>query len=179
MHAPRNASSSNIRGQSVEILNWHLAAAIDLHSQVKQAYWNVRGPNFITLRELFDDVAGRVERYSDTIARRAAALGGTAHGTIATASKRSFLAPYVLGIADEQLHLLALSSAMAAFGGSVREAIQKTNSIGDAGTADVFTEIAHGIDLELWLVEARSPPDTRTPKHSALTMGPVLNGREA
>jgi starvation-inducible DNA-binding protein len=170
LHAPRNAPSSNIRGQSVEILNWHLAAAIDLRSQIKQASWNVRGPNFIALRELFEEVAGRVERYSDTIASRAAALGGTAHGTIATASKRSFLAPYVLGIANEQLHLLALSSAMAAFGRSVREAIQKTSSIGDAGTAGVFTEIGLGIDLELWLVEAHSPPDTRTATHSAIAM---------
>ncbi len=31
------------------MLNERLADAIDLQSQVKQAHWNVKGPNFIAL----------------------------------------------------------------------------------------------------------------------------------
>jgi starvation-inducible DNA-binding protein len=170
MQATKDTLGSNIRAQSIEILNRHLAAAIDLHSQVKQAHWNVRGPNFIAIHELFDKLADRVEGYSDTIAERAAALGGIAHGTVEMAMKRSFLVPYVLEIADEKSHLFALSSALAAFGGSAREAIDKTAAIGDAGTADVFTEISRGIDFELWLLESHSPPDTRTATHATLSI---------
>jgi hypothetical protein len=55
-----------------------LAAAIDLHAQVKQAHWNVRGPSFIAIHELFDKVSTEVENYSDLIAERAGGLGGTA-----------------------------------------------------------------------------------------------------
>src|SRR6266550_1071640 len=100
MYRTANTLPEKIRSRSVDLLNRHLAAAIDLHAQVKQAHWNVRGSNFIAIHELFDKVAGEVEDYSDTIAERAAALGGTAHGTIQVATKHSFLVPYTLGIAD-------------------------------------------------------------------------------
>jgi len=53
MQPTRNTLSENIRAQSVELLNKHLAAAIDLHASVKQAHWNMRGPGFIAIRELF------------------------------------------------------------------------------------------------------------------------------
>jgi hypothetical protein len=49
-----NTLPQSIRGQSVELLNKHLAAAIDLHAQMTQAQWNVRGPAFIAIHELFD-----------------------------------------------------------------------------------------------------------------------------
>jgi Ferritin-like domain len=61
MQPTHNTPSENIRAQSVELLNKHLAAAIDLHAQVKQAHWNVRGPCFIAIRELFDKVSGEVD----------------------------------------------------------------------------------------------------------------------
>ena len=102
MYRTSNTLSENIRVKAVGLLNRHLAAAIDLHAQVKQAHWNVRGPAFIAIHELFDKVADVVESYSDTIAERAAALGGTAEGTIRVAVDRSFLEPYKLGVAGER-----------------------------------------------------------------------------
>src|SRR6185437_7986506 len=137
-----NTLSENIRAKSVELLNKHLAAAIDLHGQVKQAHWNVRGPAFIAVHELFDKVADVVEEQSDTIAERAAALGGTAQGTVQVAAERSFLVPYALGIADEKEHIFALSASLAAFGQSARNATSEAATFGDADTADLFTEIS-------------------------------------
>ena len=90
MYRTSNKLSENIRSKAVELLNRHLAAAIDLRAQVKQAHWNVRGPTFIAIHELFDKVADLVEGYSDTIAERAAVLGGTAEGTVQVAVERSF-----------------------------------------------------------------------------------------
>ncbi|PZR85756.1 MAG: DNA starvation/stationary phase protection protein Dps [Hyphomicrobiales bacterium] len=144
-----NTLSENIRAKSVELLNRRLAAAIDLHGQVKQAHWNVRGPGFIAVHELFDKVADTVEDYSDTPAERSAALGGTAQGTVQVASERSFLVPYGLGIADEKEHIFTLSASLAAFGESARQAIDEAAAHGDADTADVFTEISLGIDHQL------------------------------
>src|SRR5437868_2079178 len=91
MYRTANTLPEQIRSRSVALLNRHLAAAIDLHAQVKQAHWNVRGPTFIAIHELFDKVADAVEEYSDTIAERAGALGGAAEGTIQIAVERSFL----------------------------------------------------------------------------------------
>lgn len=154
MQPTHNTLSENIRAQSVELLNKHLAAAIDLHAQVKQAHWNVRGPSFIAIHELFDKVSGEVENYSDLIAERAGGLGGTAYGTVQAAAERSFLIPYPLGIADEQEHVFAVSATLAAFGQSAREAIDQATTFGDADTADLFTGISRGIDHQLWFVES-------------------------
>ena len=154
MQPTRNTLPENIRSQSVELLNKHLAAAIDLHAQMKQAHWNVRGPAFIAIHELFDKVSIEVENYSDLIAERARGLGGTAHGTVQVAAERSYLIPYPLGIADEQQHVFAVSGTLAAFGQSIREAIGQATSFGDANTGDLFTEISRGIDQQLWFVES-------------------------
>ena len=158
MHKTHNTLPQEIRIQAVELLNLNLAAAIDLHAQMKQAHWNVRGPGFIAIHELFDRVSSEVENFSDLIAERAAGLGGSANGTIQTAIKHSYLIPYPLGIADELKHLFAVSGALAAFGGSIREAIEKSTAIEDATTADLFTEISRGVDQQLWFVESHLAP---------------------
>lgn len=158
MQPTHNTLSENIRAQSVELLNKHLAAAIDLHAQMKQAHWNVRGPNFIAIHELFDKVSVEVENYSDLIAERARGLGGAAQGTVQMAANRSFLVPYPLDIGDEQQHTFAVSGTLAAFGQSVREAIAHATTFGDANTADLFTEISRGIDQQLWFVESHIAP---------------------
>ena len=158
MQPTHNTLSENIRAQSVALLNKHLAAAIDLHAQTKQAHWNVRGPNFIAIHELFDKVSVEVENYSDLIAERTRGLGGTAHGTVLVAAEHSFLVPYPLGIADEQQHAFAVSGALAAFGQSVRDASDLAADFGDVSTADLFTEISRGIDHQLWFVESHIVP---------------------
>jgi starvation-inducible DNA-binding protein len=158
MQPTRNTLSENIRAQSVELLNKHLAAAIDLHAQLKQAHWNVRGPGFIAIHELFDKISVEAENYSDLLAERAGGLGGTAHGTIQVAAERSFLVPYPLGVADEHQHVSAVSGTLAVFGQSVREAIGQATNFGDADTADLFTEISRGVDQQLWFVESHITP---------------------
>lgn len=158
MQPTRNTLSENIRAQSVELLNKHLAASIDLHAQVKQAHWNVRGPSFIAIHELFDKVSIAVEEFSDQVAERAGGLGGTAEGTVQIAAERSFLVPYNIGIADEKEHVFAVAGALAAFGQSTREAVTKATDFGDADTADLFTEISRGIDQQLWFVESHAVP---------------------
>jgi starvation-inducible DNA-binding protein len=158
MHKTANTMSKNIRAKSVAVLNRHLAAAIDLHAQVKQAHWNVRGPTFIAIHELFDKVADAVEEYSDTIAERAGALGGAAEGTIQIAVEHSFLHRYKLGIDAAEAHIAGVTAALATFGESLRNAIDETAAFGDADTSDVFTEISRGVDQQLWLVESHRQP---------------------
>lgn len=158
MQSTRNTLSQNIRSQSIELLNKHLAAAIDLQAQLKQAHWNVQGPNFIAIHELFDKVSAEAGTYADMLAERARGLGGVAQGTIHLAVKRSFLVPYAIDIADEQEHVFAVSGALAAFGQSVREASDLAADFGDASTADLFTQISRGIDHQLWLVESHAEP---------------------
>jgi starvation-inducible DNA-binding protein len=142
----------------IELLNRRLADAIDLQLQSRQAYWNVKGPNFMALRELFDKVAEGVEAYANLIAERIVQLGGKAEGTAHAVAGRSSLDGYLLGSADGNSHIGALSTTLTDFGRHARYTSEQTTVLKDADTAAIFTEIARGIDKWLWFVETSQQP---------------------
>jgi starvation-inducible DNA-binding protein len=154
MFKTKNDLPEATRVKAVELLNARLADCIDLQTQTKQAHWNVKGPSFIALHELFDKANAEVEDYVDDIAERAVQLGGVAEGTARMVAKRSSLPEYPQSAADGRSHVEALSSALAAFGKTVRKAVGEANDLGDLDTADLFTEVSRGIDKWLWFVEA-------------------------
>ncbi len=148
---PRNA-----RGAVIAILSQRLADIIDLQAQLKQAHWNVKGPHFISLHELFDKIAEDVESYVDLIAERIVQLGGIAEGTVRVAASRSRLEEYPLDIAEGAAHVEAVARALSTFGREARMTIDETAGLDDADTADIFTEVSRGIDKWLWFVEAHT-----------------------
>ena len=152
----QNDLAAKVRGQAVDLLNQQLADALDLALQAKQAHWNVKGPHFIALHELFDEVVDALVEHADDLAERAVELGGTAFGTARTAAKTSRLNEYPLDIDSGREHVVALSAAIAAFGKSARAGIDAATAFGDAATADLFTEISRDADKLLWKVEAHA-----------------------
>src|SRR5471030_2706773 len=146
--------SEKIRRNVIVILNDRLADAIDLQSQVKQAHWNVKGPNFIALHELFDKISDVVLEQIDEIAERVSSLGGTAEGTVAVAAKRSQLKNYPLSITAGKDHLFYLSTQLSVYGKAVRADIDGTDQLGDKDSADLMTGISREIDKYLWFIEA-------------------------
>jgi starvation-inducible DNA-binding protein len=154
MYDTKNDLPANTRSKVIGLLNSRLADAIDLGAQAKQAHWNVKGPNFIALHELFDKVAESVEDHIDTVAERITALGGTALGTIAAVARTSSLKAYPEEIAEGLQHVEALSAALADFGAKVRKGIDETAKLGDADTSDLFTGISRETDKYLWFLEA-------------------------
>jgi starvation-inducible DNA-binding protein len=154
LHPTKNDLPDSVRSKAVALLNSRLADCIDLQTQTKQAHWNVKGPEFIALHKLFDEINEDIEDYVDTIAERAVQLGGTVEGTARAVAARSALPEYPLTITAGRDHVAALATALAAFGKSARQAIAQSDEFGDADTADVFTEVSRGIDKWLWMVEA-------------------------
>jgi starvation-inducible DNA-binding protein len=138
----KNSLPQSIRLQSVELLNCNLASAIDLERQAKQAHWNVKGPNFIALHELFDKVADAAEEFIDLLAERVTTLGGTAEGRIQAVPSIRHCRPTRVRWTAERERVDALSTALAVFGKAAREAIDEAARFSDADTADVFTEIS-------------------------------------
>jgi len=156
MYETENDISENRRVEISALLNQRLADAVDLQTQMKQAHWNVKGPHFIGLHELFDKIDEAVEAYVDLIAERIVQLGGIAEGTARVAAERSRLEEYPLDIADGHAHVEAVSKALSTFGREVRKTIDEAGELQDVDTSDMFTEISRGIDKWLWFVEAHS-----------------------
>ncbi|TMA88397.1 MAG: DNA starvation/stationary phase protection protein Dps [Deltaproteobacteria bacterium] len=154
MYPTKNDLPETTRRQMIDLCNARLADAIDLQTQTKQAHWNVKGPHFIALHELFDKVNEDVEDYVDLIAERAVQLGGGVEGTARSVAKRSTLPEYPVKAGSGRQHVDALSSVLAAFGKLMRGSIEESQRVNDQDTNDIFIEISRGVDKWLWMVEA-------------------------
>ena len=160
LHKTKIDIPENSRGALTAVLNARLADAIDLASQLKQAHWNVKGPNFIALHEMFDTIHAEIQVHVDDIAERITTLGGTALGTAGVAAENSALPAYPLDARSGSDHVDAVSTALATFGKAVRASIGEAAEIGDADTEDLFTGISRDIDKNLWFVEAHAQADS-------------------
>src|SRR5260221_7027780 len=121
--------SEKTRRNVIVILNDRLADAIDLQSQVKQAHWNVKGPNFIALHELFDKISDLFLEQIDAIAERVTSLRGTTKDTVAVTAKRSKLKNYPLSITASKDHLFYLSTQLSMFSKTTRTTIDDTDKL--------------------------------------------------
>jgi starvation-inducible DNA-binding protein len=153
MYSTRNDLAQTTRTKVIELLDARLADATDLQTQLKQAHWNVKGPTFIALHELFDKTNEAVAEYVDDLAERLVQLGGIAHGTARQVAQRSTLPEYP-AVTTGRDHTEAVATALAAFGKLARAGIDEADALGDKDTADLFTEISRGVDKWLWFVEA-------------------------
>lgn len=149
------------RAQVVDLLGQRLADAIDLQTQCKHAHWNVKGPHFMQLHLLFDQVNEAVEGHVDTIAERIVQLGGVAEGTVRAVAARSALIDYPLALSTGHEHVSAFSDSLSQFARTVRVGIEEMNDLQDAGSADILTEVSRGIDKWLWFVEAHQQSRSR------------------
>src|SRR5215468_4880456 len=86
--------SEDTRQKIAEGLNARLADGLDLHSQIKVAHWNIKGPQFASLHPLFETFAVALANHNDTIAERAVTLGGKAFGTARHVAKSSTIPDY-------------------------------------------------------------------------------------
>lgn len=154
MHPTRVPVAENVRAQLAAVLNDRLADTLDLHARLKHAHWNVKGPNFIALHEMFDEMAAGIFANADDIAERLAAFGGSPDGLPAGVAKRSALPPYPLNIHEGRATLEALAVAFAAASKHAGAAIALAGELNEPVTQDLFTEIAAGLDKNLWFIEA-------------------------
>jgi DNA-binding ferritin-like protein (oxidative damage protectant) len=114
----------------------------------------VKGANFLQLHELFDQIATQLDGYADTIAERVTALGDMALGTARTAVAVSAIAEFPLDTTDGKDYVAALADRMAVYAKMIRQDIEKTAQLGDAGTSDLYTGISREVDKSLLFLEA-------------------------
>ncbi|TPW26836.1 DNA starvation/stationary phase protection protein Dps [Pararhizobium mangrovi] len=154
LHQSKNPIAENVRASNVALLQKHLATAVDITYQTKQAHWNVKGMNFIAVHKLFDELHEVTEEFVDTIAERLTALGGQAHGTVQAASENTVLEPYPLDLVNSEDHLRQLSEAYARWNAEVEKGIEEASESGDPLTEDLLTEVGRGLDKSLYFLES-------------------------
>ncbi len=154
MKSPEVGLKSNTKSAMIDLLNARLADAIDLALITKQAHWNLKGPTFIAVHELLDNLRDDIDEHVDIIAERVAQLDGIALGTLQTVGKASQLAPYPTDIRKVADHVGALVERYGALSKSTREAIDTADEAGDADSADIFTAFSRVLDKNLWFLKS-------------------------
>ncbi len=158
-HATRNDVPSNAKQVSIGVLQACLVDSIDLYNATRQAHWNVKGPHFGALHQLFEEFYKALQESSDELAERIVQLGGTANGVTQTLAASTRLPPYPADIYAGMDHVAQLADRYAMVGKSLREGIDTTDEAGDADTADLLTEQSRAADKMLWMIEAHLPQD--------------------
>ncbi len=146
--------SDNAKKTSIGVLQAVLTDSIDLYNTTRHAHWNVKGPQFHSLHELFETFYKTLETDIDEVAERLVQVGGTAHGLSQHVAGSTRLPPYPAEIRQGMDHLDALIPRYVAVAKNLREGIDTTDEAGDADTADLLTEISQHIDKAVWMMEA-------------------------
>jgi starvation-inducible DNA-binding protein len=140
------------RERMVELCNKNLANLTDLAICYKQAHWNVTGDDFKQLHEMFDEFTDETREFADTVAERALALGGAAHGSLATAAAESHLPAFP----DEERHQIRLveelTSRIDIVTQDLRAAMDESED--EMATQDVFVEVTRGIEKQRWMLQS-------------------------
>jgi len=154
LHKTRIEIPEAARKDLVALLNVQLANLADLQSQTKHAHWNVKGPQFWSLHELFDDLADKANEHADEVAERLTALGGVANGTVRHAAAASQLAEYSAGAFHGLAAVKAVADAFGTAANAARAGIDAAEELGDPVTADLLTSLAGELDTSLYFLES-------------------------
>jgi starvation-inducible DNA-binding protein len=148
-HLPADA-----RAELAKTLNARLADGLDLHSQIKVAHWNIKGPQFAALHPLFETFAVSLAIHNDTIAERAVTLGGKAYGTARHVAKSSSLADYPQETTRDLEHVKLLAERFDRYLTGVRESRTVAEKLGDTDTVDLFTQVVTEFEKNTWFLRA-------------------------
>jgi starvation-inducible DNA-binding protein len=135
-------------------LNAVLADGLDLHSQIKVAHWNVKGPHFASLHALFEGFATGLAAHNDTIAERAVALGAIAIGTLRHGAKASRLPEYPQDTTRGLDHVGLLAERFETYLAGLRKARDIAEEGGDTDTVDLLTTVVTEFEKNGWFLQA-------------------------
>ena len=151
--SPSNLSAK-AREQVCDALRVVLTDGLDLHSQIKVAHWNIKGPQFAALHPLFDTFASDLGNENDTVAERILTLGGLAVGTARHVAKNSNLPDYPQDVTAAMEHVALLADRIGKYLETVRDARDEAEKAGDDDTVDVLTGTATMFEKHAWFLHA-------------------------
>jgi starvation-inducible DNA-binding protein len=155
MQAMQNLTSfENNEKPIIDLLDRHLASAIDLQLRLRSALWNLKDARLAETREL-DTTASEIEQFCNLIAERLRALGAAVQATPQRVQVRSFLDPYPPAGAGDEDYISAIERALAKLRHSARQARERAAAFCDETTATLFARLASAIDRQIWFL--RSP----------------------
>ncbi len=142
------------RQKVAEVLNASLADGLDLHSQIKVAHWNIKGPQFAALHPLFETFAVSLANHNDSIAERAVTLGARIYGTARYVAGKSRLPDYPQETTRDVEHVKHLAERIEAYLEGLRGSRTVAEQHQDTDTVDLLTGIVSEFEKHGWFLRA-------------------------
>lgn len=130
----------------------------DLHLTLKHAHWNVVGPKFIGVHEMFDPQVDGVREMTDTVAERMATMGVPPVGTPGALVADRNWDDYPIGLAQASEHLGALDIAYSRVIENHRRVLDIAGDI-DPITEDMLIGQTGEMEQYQWFVRAHLQDD--------------------
>ena len=150
----------------IDHLQTQLATSFDLYSQIKQAHWNLKGPGFIGIHKMFDDLAGTLEGHVDTIAERIGSLGGYAMGYASAAAANSILDNPVDDLVQDLDWVAFILDQYSAYSALLYSDIKTVGDI-DPATEDLLIGIVRDVDLGIYFLAGHLEDETSAEVYEA------------
>ncbi len=154
MYRSPNALPEAARHKIAETLGARLADGLDLHSQIKVAHWNIKGPQFAALHPLFETFAVSLAAHNDILAERAVTLGAQAYGTVRHVAKASRLPEYPQETTRDLEHVKHLADRFDTYLEGARESRKIAEAQGDTDSVDLLTQIITEFEKNTWFLRA-------------------------
>jgi starvation-inducible DNA-binding protein len=154
MYPSPNPLSVDARARIAATLGAILADGLDLHTQIKVAHWNVKGPQFAALHPLFETFADGLALHNDAIAERAVTLGAVVRGTARFVAATSRLPEYPQDTVRDLDHVRLLAERFEAYLGGLRAARSAADEQGDGDSADLIGTVIGDFEKHAWFLRA-------------------------
>lgn len=139
--------------QLIELVNKQVASWTVLYTKLHNFHWYVKGPNFFTLHEKFEELYNESALHIDELAERLLALGGEPVATLRESLELSSVKEAETEKAAEQM-VQATVSDFETLTAELKKGIELADQSGDETTGDMLLSIHQSLEKHIWMLNA-------------------------
>lgn len=141
----------SIRAQAAEKLQALVANGVVLYLAAQDAHWNVKGPAFGPLHDLFGELYDTTRNLVDRMAERTVTLGGTACGLAVLATKETVTPP---ASQDGLAFCASLAPLLHAYIAQVDETCRAIEGARLSADANALQDVIESLEKLAWKLAA-------------------------
>lgn len=131
-----------------QVANWTVA-----YTKLHNFHWYVKGPNFFSLHEKFEELYNEASQYVDDLAERILAIGGNPVGTLKESLEISIVDEAGKNYSAEQM-VEAFSNDLTHISEQLVKSIEVAGEAGDDVSEDIFIGMKNSVDKHNWMFKS-------------------------
>ena len=131
-----------------QVANWTVS-----YTKLHNFHWYVKGPNFFSLHEKFEELYNEASQYVDDLAERILAIGGNPVGTLKESLEISIVDEAGKNYSAEQM-VEAFSNDLTHISEQLVKSIEVAGEAGDDVSEDMFIGMKNSVDKHNWMFKS-------------------------